>query len=92
MTLPEVYVYFGCRWAAIARAAGIAESTVYYWKRIGYIPHSSQKLLEAITNGDLKADEPTLVVCGECGNKYNLTKRKRMNERAKQKQRQQAGA
>ena len=68
MTLAELYVHYSCRWTQVARQLGVAESTVHYWKKRGGIPIQAQKMIEAVTNGALKAGKDEGVGrCETCG-------------------------
>ena len=55
MTIEDVLRYFGTA-VKMDLAIGISRSNVYYWKKVGYIPITSQLKLETLTRGALQAD------------------------------------
>ncbi len=57
MKIEEVYEYFGKNWSKIMRIMGVCHNNYKYWQKIGYIPFSSQLLIERVTKGKLLADK-----------------------------------
>ena len=59
MTYQQVEAFFGNK-AAVRRALGVSRQTVYNWESKG-IRVERQVMIEAATNGKLKADLPEVV-------------------------------
>jgi len=57
MLLQELYDHYDRKWSRIARELGVTESTVTYWRKIGYIPFRSQLVIEKKTKRLFKANE-----------------------------------
>lgn len=56
MLLQELYDKFGT-WMAVANELKMSQSGVTYWRKRGYIPYSSQLMIEVKTKGLFKANE-----------------------------------
>lgn len=56
MTTDDLYEYFGT-WTDASYELRIALSTFRNWRINGYIPYSTQTMIEKKTNGALVADE-----------------------------------
>jgi len=54
MNFEDVKKYFGT-YGNFQKKTGMGKNTLTRWKNIGYIPPCSQKRLEQLTNGELKA-------------------------------------
>ena len=54
MTYQEVIDHFGSGYK-VAKAGGFSAGAPYGWKKLGYVPIHSQRRLEQITKGALKA-------------------------------------
>lgn len=55
MTLEEIKKYFGGGYL-FWKKTGMAYSCYQYWQKIGYVPLESQRKIEKITEGYLKAN------------------------------------
>lgn len=61
MTLDDVREFFknSCRFRELT---GMSASNFVHWKKLGRVPYDTQKKLEELTGGALKADTPEKVV------------------------------
>ena len=50
MKLEELHTYYGT-WTAFGRALEVGMNNYQYWRKIGYIPYSTQLVIEKKTNG-----------------------------------------
>jgi hypothetical protein len=55
MTLSEIYEYYGCNWARVARELKLGSTTLQKWNAKGYVPIRSQMVIEKRTDGLFKA-------------------------------------
>jgi hypothetical protein len=55
MTFDEVLKHFGGKYQ-IAKACAVGKSTPFTWCKRGFIPYGSQRDIEELTGGELKAD------------------------------------
>lgn len=56
MTIEQLYKHYKT-WTAVALALGVQQSNVLYWRKRGYIPYSTQLVIQERTKGLFKADE-----------------------------------
>lgn len=56
MLMQELYDYYG-NWTELARQLHFSPSTYQGWKKQGYIPYTTQLLIEKKTNGAFLAQE-----------------------------------
>lgn len=55
MKMDELKAHYGT-WTKMARSLELGSNTHQNWRRIGYIPYTTQLLIEKKTNGLFKAD------------------------------------
>lgn len=60
MTIDEVEAYYGSGWK-MERKHKLSHMNIRNWKRLGYVPITTQLKIERLTNGALKA---SLEHCG----------------------------
>ena len=53
MTIDEIVEYFG-NFYRMCKRTGLTYGCLYRWKKLGYIPYSSQKKIEIASGGVLK--------------------------------------
>ena len=57
MTPQSAIEFFGTQ-TRLAKALGLAQSTVAEWFQLGHIPEARQYQIELATHGKLRADKP----------------------------------
>lgn len=55
MTVDDVLKFYRTGYQ-FSKRSGISPTSLYNWKKLGYIPIVSQMRIEKISNGNLKAD------------------------------------
>lgn len=55
MTIEELYNYFDQNWVTVSRELKFGSTTIYNWRRKGFIHANAQVRIEKKTNGGLKA-------------------------------------
>ncbi len=55
MLLQELYGFYGS-WAKLTRELGLGSTTYQPWVKKGYIPYTTQLLIEKKTKGKFRAD------------------------------------
>jgi hypothetical protein len=56
MTIDDVYNHFDKRWTEVSRGTCMSLSSWRIYRMCGYVPMRQQRIIEAITQGVLKAD------------------------------------
>jgi hypothetical protein len=56
MSVDDVYNYYDQNWSRAMRDLGFGVNTYQNWIKNGYIPIATQRKIENITTGRLKAD------------------------------------
>jgi hypothetical protein len=56
MILNDIYEYYQKNWVTVGRELRVGSTSLYNWKKIGYIPIASQIKIEKRTKGLFVAD------------------------------------
>ncbi len=56
MKLDDIYHYYDCNWAKVARELKLGSTTLQKWKAKGYVPIRSQMVIEKRSQGLFKAN------------------------------------